>query len=233
VRTARLQMLATAPTDDVRVSRPVYRRWGLDYWQQLPSGAIALGGGRDVGGEAEWTPEAAPSAPVQAALDAVLRDVIGTRAAVTHRWAAAVGYATGGLPVLDRVRDGVWACGGYSGTGNVLGWLCGRAAARLASGAPRPTTRRCARCSPTAEPWCATCTAAVGTATRAPVVASTRRRCASSCPRSFRCSSPLRSRTRSPRPRAERRSTARSRPARACAWRCPIRRARARCCRAN
>ena len=136
VRTARLQMLATAPADDVRVPCPVYRRWGLDYWQQLPGGAIALGGGRDVGSEAEWTHDARPTAPVQAALDAVVRDVIGTRAAVTHRWAAAVGYATHGLPVLDMVRDGVWACGGYSGTGNVLGWLCGRAAARLAVGAP-------------------------------------------------------------------------------------------------
>ena len=138
VRTARLQMLATAPTTDVRVPRPVYRRWGLDYWQQLPSGAIAFGGARDVGGEGEWTHDAQPSAEVQSALDAMLRAIVGTRAPVTHRWAASVGYATGGLPVLDRVRDGVWACGGYSGTGNVLGWLCGRAAARHAVG--RPTT---------------------------------------------------------------------------------------------
>ena len=134
VRTARLQMLATAPTDDVRVAHPVYRRWGLDYWQQLPSGAIAFGGARDVGGEDEWTHDARPAAPVQDALDAMLRAIVGTRAPVTHRWAASVGYASGGLPVLGEVRDGVWACGGYSGTGNVLGWLCGRAAARLAVG---------------------------------------------------------------------------------------------------
>jgi len=32
------------------------------------------------------------------------------------------------------VRPGVWAAGGYSGTGNVIGALCGRAAARLACG---------------------------------------------------------------------------------------------------
>jgi glycine/D-amino acid oxidase-like deaminating enzyme len=29
----------------------------------------------------------------------------------------------------------VWAAGGYSGTGNVIGALCGRAAAELALGA--------------------------------------------------------------------------------------------------
>lgn len=32
VRTTRLQMLATEPTTDVKVSRAVYRRWGYDYY---------------------------------------------------------------------------------------------------------------------------------------------------------------------------------------------------------
>lgn len=136
VRTARLQMLATAPAPDVRGVRPVYRRWGYDYWQQRPDGGIALGGCRDRFEASEWTADATPTAPVQAALDAVLRDVIGTTAPVTHRWAASVGYSASGLPVLDEVRPGVWACGGYSGTGNVVGWLCGRAAARHAAGRP-------------------------------------------------------------------------------------------------
>lgn len=47
VRTCRLQMIATAPTKDVYIPYPVYRRYGYDYWQQLPDGCIALGGFRD------------------------------------------------------------------------------------------------------------------------------------------------------------------------------------------
>ncbi len=132
VRTARLQMLATAPTDEVRVPRPVYARWGYDYWQQLPDGRIAAGGFRDAGGEDEWTREALPGDTVQARLEAFLRERIGVRAPVTHRWAGCVGYTPTGLPVLEEVRAGVWATGGYSGTGNVIGALCGRAAAELA-----------------------------------------------------------------------------------------------------
>jgi glycine/D-amino acid oxidase-like deaminating enzyme len=54
------------------------------------------------------------------------------RAPVTHRWAASVSFTTTGLPVLDEVRPGLWAVGAYSGTGNVLGRLAGRAAAQLA-----------------------------------------------------------------------------------------------------
>jgi gamma-glutamylputrescine oxidase len=132
VRTARLQMLATAPTDEVRVPRPVYARWGYEYWQQLPDGRIALGGFRDAGGEGEWTEDGAPGEIVQARLEQFLRERIGVRAPVTHRWAACVGFTPTGLPLLEEVRDGVWVAGGYSGTGNVIGALCGRAAAELA-----------------------------------------------------------------------------------------------------
>ena len=130
VRTARLQMLATAPTNEVRFARPVYARWGYDYWQQRPDGVIALGGARDVGGEAEWTHETAPSDVVQAALEHRLREGLGVHAPITHRWAASVSYTRDELPIVREVRPGVWAIGGYSGTGNVIGSLLGRGMAR-------------------------------------------------------------------------------------------------------
>lgn len=134
VRTARLQMLGTAPTDEVTLPCPVYARYGYDYWQQLPDRRIVLGGMRDRGGDAEWTDQGEPSAAVQAMLEELLRNVVKVRAPVTHRWAAPVGYTESGLPVLAEVRPRVWATGGYSGTGNVPGALCGRLAADLALG---------------------------------------------------------------------------------------------------
>lgn len=132
IRTARLQMLATAPAPEVRFPRPCYARWGYEYWQQLPGGRIALGGFRDRGGDAEWTHDHHPSAPVQDELERFLREGLGVRAPITHRWAASVGYTPTGLPLLDEVRPRLWAAGGYSGTGNVIGALCGRALAELA-----------------------------------------------------------------------------------------------------
>ena len=119
-----------APDPLVRVPRPVYSRWGYDYWQQRPDGSIALGGARDVGGDAEWTDDATPTDTVQRALERRLRETIGVRAPVTHRWAASVGYTADGLPIAEQVRPNVWAIGGYCGTGNVIGALLGRAAAR-------------------------------------------------------------------------------------------------------
>ena len=65
VRTARAQALATGPAPEVALARPVYARYGYDYWRQLPDGRIVLGGGRDLGGEAEWSCEAQTTATVQ------------------------------------------------------------------------------------------------------------------------------------------------------------------------
>lgn len=130
VRTARLQMLATEPTTEIRLTRPVYARWGYDYWQQRPDGAIALGGARDIAGEREWTTNATPTPEVQAALERRLREQLGVLAPISHRWAASVGYTPDRLPIVAEVRAGVWAIGGYCGTGNVIGALLGRGVAR-------------------------------------------------------------------------------------------------------
>jgi glycine/D-amino acid oxidase-like deaminating enzyme len=125
-------MLATAPTAEITVPCPMYYRDGFEYWQQLPDGRIALGGFRDKGGDGEWTHDGTPSAIVQQHLERFLRETLKVQAPITHRWAASAGYTTTGLPVIAQVRDHVWALGGYSGTGNVIGALAARAVAAAA-----------------------------------------------------------------------------------------------------
>jgi glycine/D-amino acid oxidase-like deaminating enzyme len=139
VRTARLQMLATAPTTERTIPCPTYYREGFEYWQQTPDGCIAIGGFRDKAGESEWSHEAIPTTAVQSMLESFVRTTLGVSAPVTHRWAACAAYTDTGLPVLQQVRERVFAIGGYSGTGNVIGALCGRAVVALAvDGNPAP-----------------------------------------------------------------------------------------------
>ncbi len=134
VRPVRLQMLATAPATDVLVPRPVYARFGYDYWQQLPDGRVLLGGGRDHFAEDEFTYSDLISDAVQEYLESCLRRCVKTIAPVTHRWAATVSYSADDLPIAEQVDEGVYAAGAYSGTGNVVGPLCGQALARRALG---------------------------------------------------------------------------------------------------
>lgn len=131
VRSVRLQMLATAPAPEVTFPRPVYLRYGFEYFQQLPDQSIAIGGFRDAGGEAEWTDEPSTSPELQELLEGLLRNHLGVRAPITHRWAGVVSYTASGLPLVAEVRPRVWALGGYNGTGNVVGAVCGRGVAQL------------------------------------------------------------------------------------------------------
>ena len=133
-RTARLQMLATAPSA-TRLPCPVAYDFGFDYAQQLPDGRIAFGGGRNRAMDHEWTHDSAPTEEIQSQLERALRERLHVTERVTHRWAASVSYSANGLPLIREVEPGVWAVGAYCGTGNLLGALAGRAAAQLACGA--------------------------------------------------------------------------------------------------
>lgn len=130
----RLQMLASGPHAPGLLPHAIGTRWGWDYAQQLQDGTIAFGGCRDAGGPAERTTDGDVSRPVQAALERRFNEVVKKPATVTARWAATAGYTGDGLPVLGEIRRGVWATGGYCGTGNLFGAACGRAVARIALG---------------------------------------------------------------------------------------------------
>jgi gamma-glutamylputrescine oxidase len=138
VRTARLQMLATAPIAAGRLPCPVYGRWGYDYAQQLPDGRLFVGGGRDRFVEQEWTTDATPTAPVQSHIDGVAARMAGTAVSVTHRWAASVGFTQDGRPLCSEIAPGVVAIGGYNGTGNLVGPIAARAAVALLLDGTRP-----------------------------------------------------------------------------------------------
>jgi glycine/D-amino acid oxidase-like deaminating enzyme len=138
VRTARLQMLATEPlADPARLPCPVYGRWGYDYAQQDSSGRLFVGGGRDLFVEDEWTIDSEPTAPVQRWIERIAArfggvDHLGADSVVvSHRWAASVGFTPDSRPLVTAVRDGVVACGGYNGTGNLVGPIAARAALAL------------------------------------------------------------------------------------------------------
>ncbi len=128
-RPTRLQMLATDPVGRTITERAVYLRWGLEYYQQLPDGRIAIGGFRDVEGDGAWTTDTDTTPEVQSRLEDFVRDRLGVTAPVSHRWAATVSFSDGILPVCETVSPGLSVAGAYNGTGNVIGRLCGEALA--------------------------------------------------------------------------------------------------------
>jgi glycine/D-amino acid oxidase-like deaminating enzyme len=133
VRTKRLHMVATAPTDAPLAPQLVYSRWGYEYHHQTPEGRIALGGYSDVDGEGSFTEREEPSPVVLARLERHLRDELGVHAPVSHRWVGLVGYGPDERPFAGPLpgEDGLFVLGGYNGTGNLNGFVAGRIVAEL------------------------------------------------------------------------------------------------------
>jgi gamma-glutamylputrescine oxidase len=124
---ARGQVVTTEPLNERLFECPHYARHGFDYWQQLTDGRIVLGGFRDFSILTEMTDEETTTEPIQRALDAFLVEILGYMPEVTHRWAGIFGLTQDLLPLVGRVpgHDGTWMAAGYSGHGNVLGFMCG------------------------------------------------------------------------------------------------------------
>ena len=124
VRPVRAQMLAARVDPVPSWDMPVYADHGTDYWRLADDGTVLLGGQRLVGGPTEETGNASPAAPVQPALDALLRRLVGEQATVrvVTRWAGTMGFSADGIPVAGKAPgyDRVWVLGGCNGHG--LGW---------------------------------------------------------------------------------------------------------------
>jgi gamma-glutamylputrescine oxidase len=138
VRPRRLHMIATEPVRTM-LDRMVYARWGHEYLQQRPDGRILAGGFSDLDGDRSYTDSDAGSALIWERVETYLREELGVEATLSHRWAGVVGYTEDSLPYVGEVpgRRGLYVSGGYSGVGNVPGFMCGRDIADTIAGTGR------------------------------------------------------------------------------------------------
>jgi gamma-glutamylputrescine oxidase len=139
VRARRLHMTATAPLSERVTDRLVYSRWGYEYFQQRPDGRLLIGGFSDLDGDDSYTDSDSGSRRIWERIERLIGEGLGLDAEITHRWAGVVGYSDDGLPYVGEVpgRPGLYVAGGYSGHGNVPGFLAGRLVADSIAGADR------------------------------------------------------------------------------------------------
>jgi glycine/D-amino acid oxidase-like deaminating enzyme len=142
VRCRRLHMLATAPLPEgVGYHQPVYSRWGYEYHQRLPDGRLAIGGYSDLDGQASYTTAEQRSPAVEERLLRHLDEELGiVSPEITHRWIGLVGYTADQRPYAGAVPgvEGLYVLGGYSGTGNVVGFVSGRIVAEAVARGSSP-----------------------------------------------------------------------------------------------
>lgn len=137
VRARRLHMIATEPAPPA-VEQLVYARWGHEYFQQLPGGEFLAGGFSDLDGERSFTDGEEGDPAIWERVHRYLRDDLHIAADVTHRWTGVVGYTEDLLPFVGELarRPGLYVAGGYSGHGNVPGFMAGCELADTIAGKP-------------------------------------------------------------------------------------------------
>ncbi len=135
------QMLATAPLADPLLRQPTHSDHGFVYARPTRDGRLAIGGCRVADLETEYTDDARPTPRVQRALERFIAVRMGLAdVAVTHRWAGIMGFSADLLPIVGEIpgRLGLHVAGGYSGVGNVQGFVCGGMLADAIGGRPAP-----------------------------------------------------------------------------------------------
>ncbi|WP_345050968.1 FAD-binding oxidoreductase [Hymenobacter glaciei] len=137
VTPGRGQVLVTEPLPEVHLTGTFHYDHGYAYFRQLPDHRILLGGGRNLDFGAEETTEAGLTAPVQAYLETLLREVVvpGHQPRIDYRWSGVMGFGPALAPIIDWVRPGVLAAVRCNGMGVALGAGTGwQAAMKLAVG---------------------------------------------------------------------------------------------------
>ncbi len=115
------QVLVTAPIPGLPWRGTYHMEQGFYYFRNVGE-RVLLGGARNVAFEAEATNQMELSAPIQQALEALLKDTIlpGREFSIEHRWAGIMGFTERGLPEVKMMGDRVALGFGCNGMGVAL-----------------------------------------------------------------------------------------------------------------
>jgi gamma-glutamylputrescine oxidase len=121
---------------------PCYANFYLDYFRQLPSGELLIGGFRQL----EKATEVGISDHITEIIQNSLHDFVKTylpklsKAAVTHRWSGVMGFSKDGEPMVGSIPEdpAIFFAGGYTGHGIGLAFNTSKTLVDLIFGRPIP-----------------------------------------------------------------------------------------------
>lgn len=100
---------------------PCYANFYLDYFRQIPTGELLIGGFRQIEKETEVGYSDHTTEPIQNALHSFVKTHLPQYkdAKVTHRWSGVMGFSKDGEPMIGSIPDDpqVFFAGGYTGHG--------------------------------------------------------------------------------------------------------------------
>lgn len=135
------QILSTAPVP-VFMEGPCYANFVLDYFRQLPTGELIIGGFRQLQKEVETGYSDETSPMIQKALEEFLDTHIPKvkDAKITHRWSGIMGFSSDGDPMIGSLPSDnqIFFLGGFTAHGLGLAFHAGKCLTDLVYGREIP-----------------------------------------------------------------------------------------------
>ena len=126
------QILATEAVPRF-MEAPCYANFVLDYFRQLPTGQVVIGGFRQLQKDVEKGYSDETSEVIQEALEKFLRDHVPAvrQAKITHRWSGIMGFSVDGQPMVGALPTDhqLYFVGGFTAHGIGLAFHSGKALA--------------------------------------------------------------------------------------------------------
>lgn len=121
---------------------PCYANFYLDYFRQLPTGELLIGGFRQLEKETEVGYSDHTTDVIQGALHNFVQTHLPhlKDKKVSHRWGGVMGFSRDGQPMIGSLPDDgqVFFCGGYTGHGIGLAFNTGKHLVDMIFGRPVP-----------------------------------------------------------------------------------------------
>lgn len=122
---------------------PCYANFYLDYFRQIPTGELLIGGFRQVEKETETGCSDHITDPIQNSLHNFVMTHLPQykNAKVTHRWSGVMGFSKDGEPMIGSIPDDpqIFFAGGYTGHGIGLAFHTGKCLTDLVFGREIPS----------------------------------------------------------------------------------------------
>ena len=126
IKPVRGQILLTEPYKE-KLSGVFYANYGYEYWRQLPSGRILVGGCRDVDAARETGYRMITTKKIQKKLEDLLHK-LSIESKVAYRWSGIMGFTKDQLPLIGSMPStkNLLISAGYSGHGLGFSFIAGR-----------------------------------------------------------------------------------------------------------
>jgi hypothetical protein len=132
VEPARAQVVITTPIKDLAFKGSFHYDHGYYYFRNVGN-RVLFGGGRNLNFNKENTTEFGLTPVVQESLEKLLKEVIlpENNFEIEQRWSGIMGIGDKKIPIVKKVKEGLFCCVRMGGMGVAIGSLVGQEAADL------------------------------------------------------------------------------------------------------